>query len=86
MGDEYPSAAAIIGNDISAIQSRETPPNVRFYVDWADDESSSIFTIADKQILKLPVGSWPKDERLKECGSLMRVNLIEGVDALQLPF
>jgi hypothetical protein len=44
------------------------------------------FTIADKQILKLPVGSWPKDERLKECGSLMRVNLIEGVDALQLPF
>ncbi|RAH55966.1 TAM domain methyltransferase [Aspergillus piperis CBS 112811] len=29
---------------------------------------------------KLPIGSWPKDARLKECGSFMRVNFVEGVE------
>ncbi|KAL4914512.1 S-adenosyl-L-methionine-dependent methyltransferase [Aspergillus aurantiobrunneus] len=29
---------------------------------------------------KLPVGVWPKDARLKECGALLRVNFIEGVE------
>ncbi|KAL2869702.1 class I SAM-dependent methyltransferase [Aspergillus lucknowensis] len=33
------------------------------------------------QKVKLPVGVWPKDARLKECGALLRVNFIEGVDA-----
>ncbi|KAJ2904438.1 uncharacterized protein MKZ38_008111 [Zalerion maritima] len=28
---------------------------------------------------KLPIGPWPKDKRLKEVGSLMQVNFIEGV-------
>lgn len=34
-----------------------------------------------KHRFKIPVGSWPKDPRLKECGSLMRVNFVEGVEA-----
>ncbi|KAL2816417.1 S-adenosyl-L-methionine-dependent methyltransferase [Aspergillus cavernicola] len=33
-----------------------------------------------KQTVKLPVGVWPKDARLKECGALLRVNFIEGVE------
>ncbi|KAL3480789.1 S-adenosyl-L-methionine-dependent methyltransferase [Aspergillus californicus] len=33
-----------------------------------------------KQTVKLPVGIWPKDARLKECGALLRVNFIEGVE------
>ncbi|KAL4945536.1 hypothetical protein BDV06DRAFT_26525 [Aspergillus oleicola] len=30
--------------------------------------------------LKLPVGVWPKDARLKECGALLRLNFTEGVE------
>uniref|UniRef100_A0A4E9EH12 Carboxylic ester hydrolase n=1 Tax=Gibberella zeae TaxID=5518 RepID=A0A4E9EH12_GIBZA len=30
---------------------------------------------------KLPIGPWPKDERLKEIGTLMGINMIEGVAA-----
>ncbi|KAL4923692.1 class I SAM-dependent methyltransferase [Aspergillus undulatus] len=32
------------------------------------------------QKIKLPVGVWPKDARLKECGALLRLNFIEGVE------
>jgi len=31
--------------------------------------------------MRLPVGSWPRDPRLKEVGTLMDVNFIEGVEA-----
>ncbi|KAL4798393.1 S-adenosyl-L-methionine-dependent methyltransferase [Aspergillus venezuelensis] len=30
--------------------------------------------------VKLPVGVWPKDARLKECGALLRLNFTEGVE------
>ncbi|KAK0390145.1 hypothetical protein NLU13_3718 [Sarocladium strictum] len=33
------------------------------------------------ETFKLPIGSWPKDPRLKQCGAIMRQNFIEGVDA-----
>ncbi|KXH65901.1 hypothetical protein CSAL01_12986 [Colletotrichum salicis] len=34
-----------------------------------------------EQRFKLPIGSWPKDARLKEVGTLMGVNFLEGVEA-----
>ncbi|KAL2141317.1 hypothetical protein VTI28DRAFT_2551 [Corynascus sepedonium] len=33
------------------------------------------------QTFKLPIGSWPKDPRLKEIGTLLGVNFTEGVEA-----
>ncbi|KAF9890155.1 hypothetical protein FE257_006316 [Aspergillus nanangensis] len=39
------------------------------------------FATVQKHKFKIPVGSWPKDPRLKECGSFMRVNFVEGVEA-----
>jgi len=41
MGDQYPSAE-ILGNDLSAIQPRMVPPNVRFEVD--DVEAEWVYT------------------------------------------
>ncbi|KAJ6437959.1 UMTA methyltransferase family protein [Purpureocillium lavendulum] len=39
------------------------------------------FTNVQEQRFKLPVGSWPKDPRLKEIGTFLAVNFYEGVDA-----
>lgn len=39
------------------------------------------FSKIQKHRFRIPVGSWPKDPRLKECGSFMRVNFVEGVEA-----
>ncbi|KAM0274360.1 hypothetical protein ACHAQH_007926 [Verticillium albo-atrum] len=37
------------------------------------------FQQVKQQIFKSPVGNWPKDARLKECGVFTRQNLVEGV-------
>ncbi|KJK64015.1 Methyltransferase domain protein [Aspergillus parasiticus SU-1] len=170
LGDEYPTAEAIVGNDISPIQPQWVPPNVKFYIDdverdWVEGQKYDLihcrymagsikdwprlirqsfrhlrpggylelqesintlyseddslppdcdtvrmmdalkegclrigqtmdpapnmhdwvedagFTIVDERKFKLPLGNWPKDKRLKECGSFNRVNFVEGVDA-----
>ncbi|KAL2851336.1 S-adenosyl-L-methionine-dependent methyltransferase [Aspergillus pseudodeflectus] len=170
LGDHYPKAAEILGNDLSPIQPAWVPPNVSFIIDdvekpWVQGEpydfihcrymAGSIkdwprlieqcyanlkpggwlelqettnrpysedgslkpdsyinkmmdglieacdkigrtmdpapsfekwvnqagFNKVSKQTVKLPVGVWPKDSRLKECGVLMRANLVEGVEA-----
>jgi SAM-dependent methyltransferase len=170
LGDTYPDASLIVGNDLSAIQSSWVPPNVRFIIDdaeldWAGDElydyvhcrymagsikdwsrlvkqiydnlkpggwvefqesantlysedgslesdsyttkmmtglieacdkigrtmdpapwmkgwaESAGFLNVTEQKFKLPVGNWPRDSRLKEIGTLMSVNFIEGVEA-----
>jgi len=39
------------------------------------------FINVEEQRFKLPVGSWPKDPRLKEIGAFLAVNFYEGVDA-----
>lgn len=39
------------------------------------------FTSVEERRFKLPVGSWPKDRRLKEIGAFLAVNFDEGVDA-----
>ncbi|KAM0296006.1 hypothetical protein ACHAPM_010510 [Fusarium culmorum] len=39
------------------------------------------FESVKEEKFKLPIGPWPKDERLKEIGTLMGINMIEGVAA-----
>ncbi|KKA24379.1 hypothetical protein T310_1564 [Rasamsonia emersonii CBS 393.64] len=173
MGDQYPRASLIVGNDLSPIQPEWVPPNVKFIVDdveqdwleqqpydyihcrymagsirdwprlvrqcydhlkpggWIEfqesantlysedgsltpdnkmvqmmnglmeacdrigrtmDPAPSIkgwvedagFTKVEQRRFKLPIGPWPKDPRLKEIGTLMAINFIEGVEAFTL--
>lgn len=42
------------------------------------------FINVHEHILKIPVGLWPKDARMKEIGLFEMVNLIEGAGALSL--
>ncbi|KAK1767606.1 S-adenosyl-L-methionine-dependent methyltransferase [Phialemonium atrogriseum] len=170
VGDEHPEASLIVGNDLSAIQPKWTPPNVKFIVDdveldWIETETydyihcrymagsirdwprlvrqiydnlkpggwvefqesantmysedgslasdnmmvkmmdglmeacdkigrtldpapsmkswaeTAGFANVKEQRFKIPVGSWPKDPRLKEIGSFMVYNFAEGVEA-----
>ncbi|RXG41146.1 hypothetical protein VDGE_09163 [Verticillium dahliae] len=150
LGDLYPGAELIVGNDLSPIQPEWTPPNVKFNVDdvelewdwpllvrqiyqnlkpggWVEFQESAntllsedgsllpdnpmltmmngLIEACDKigrtmdpapsmkqwaldvgfknvqqQSFKLPIGSWPRDPRLKECGTLMGNNFVEGVE------
>lgn len=169
LGDEHPGAELIVGNDLSPIQPRWAPPNVKFLVDdieldWAEPEpydyihckymAGSIkdwprlvrqvydnlkpggwfefvesantllsedgslrpdnpmvtmmnglteacekigrtmdpaprmktwveeagFENVDEKAFRLPIGSWPRDPTLKECGTLMRINFLDGVE------
>ncbi|KAM0273918.1 hypothetical protein ACHAQH_008122 [Verticillium albo-atrum] len=38
------------------------------------------FENVNQQSFKLPIGSWPRDPRLKECGALMGTNFVDGVE------
>ncbi|ETN43406.1 uncharacterized protein HMPREF1541_02565 [Cyphellophora europaea CBS 101466] len=40
------------------------------------------FVNVEQHILKLPVGSWPKDPRLKRCGLFETVNMTDGISGL----
>ncbi|OQV09648.1 Methyltransferase domain-containing protein [Cladophialophora immunda] len=42
------------------------------------------FVDVQEHILKLPVGSWPKDQRLKEVGLFETVNMTEGIQGLTI--
>lgn len=42
------------------------------------------FVDVKEHILKLPVGSWPKDRRLKQVGLLESVNMTEGIQGLTM--
>lgn len=48
------------------------------FTKWAGEAG---FERVTEQRFKLPIGSWPKDARLKEVGTLMGVNFFEGVEA-----
>ncbi|KAL2000279.1 hypothetical protein VTN02DRAFT_3326 [Thermoascus thermophilus] len=39
------------------------------------------FESVEEKSLKMPVGTWPKDARLKEIGAFNAINIIEGVEA-----
>lgn len=45
---------------------------------WAEDAG---FAKVKEERFKLPIGGWPKDPRLKEIGTLMGINMHEGVSA-----
>ena len=45
---------------------------------WTEEAG---FVKVQEQRFKLPIGPWPRDPRLKEIGTLMRVNFVEGVEA-----
>ncbi|KPM41478.1 hypothetical protein AK830_g5067 [Neonectria ditissima] len=49
-----------------------------FFFQWAEEAG---FTQLKEERFKLPVGTWPKDARLKEIGTLMGVNFYQGVGA-----
>lgn len=62
---------------------RMLDPAPMFYT-WAKDAG---FRRVKEQRFKLPIGSWPKDPRLKEIGTLMGNNFFEGVAAFTaVPF
>lgn len=42
------------------------------------------FVDIEEHILKLPVGPWPKDKRLKRVGLFEMVNMDEGVEGLSM--
>lgn len=48
---------------------------------WRAGAQHAGFTNINKQRFNLPIGSWPRDPGLKEIGTLMRVNFVEGVEA-----
>ncbi|KAL2222088.1 UMTA methyltransferase family protein [Thermoascus aurantiacus ATCC 26904] len=150
MGDEYPAAALIVGNDLSPIQPQWAPPSpepdgpydfihYRYLCgsirDWprllrqcyehlrpggylevaepsnimySEDDSigpdnkvmemmgylnmarwveEAGFRVVQEQAFKMPMGTWPKDRRLKEIGALCAINIVEGVEAFTaVPF
>lgn len=58
----------------------------RSVVRWIQRQSLLSATTAGfegvkEQQFRLPIGSWPKDKRLKEIGTLMSINFLEGVPA-----
>ncbi|KAL2004597.1 hypothetical protein VTN00DRAFT_3333 [Thermoascus crustaceus] len=174
MGDKYPNAEMILGNDLSPIQPSWVPPNVKFLVDdvesdWAHEkpfdyiheryfaasikdwprlvrqcydnlrpggwvefqetqnpvhcEDGSVtpdnyvfrmlnlideaigerhinpgphlegwlkdagFVNIHHEVFRLPIGTWPKDQKMKEIGAYMARMYLDGVDAFtNVPF
>ncbi|KAL2004086.1 hypothetical protein VTN02DRAFT_306 [Thermoascus thermophilus] len=51
---------------------------------WVEDAG---FTNISEEVFKMPIGTWPKDRRLKEIGALMTLDIAEGVEGFTLvPF
>ncbi|KAH7363547.1 S-adenosyl-L-methionine-dependent methyltransferase [Plectosphaerella cucumerina] len=55
-------------------RTMDPAPNMKGWIQQAGFENVT------QQTFKLPIGSWPKDPRLKECGTLMRINFLDGVE------
>ena len=58
-----------------------SPTSSRFLKGWMEDAG---FVDVKEHILKLPVGTWPKDRRKKMIGAWQQVNMVEGTPALSL--
>ncbi|PYI00074.1 S-adenosyl-L-methionine-dependent methyltransferase [Aspergillus ellipticus CBS 707.79] len=56
-------------------QTMDPAPHFRMWV------SNAGFREVQQVKFKLPIGSWPRNTRLKECGTPMRVNFVDGVEA-----
>ncbi|KHN99385.1 TAM domain methyltransferase [Metarhizium album ARSEF 1941] len=46
---------------------------------WSTEEG---FKTIEQHNFKVPIGNWPKDQRSKEVGTLMGINLSDGVDGM----
>jgi hypothetical protein len=42
------------------------------------------FVDVEEHVIKLPVGPWPKDSRLKQVGRLESVNMTQGIQGLTM--
>lgn len=40
------------------------------------------FVDLQQHAVKLPIGPWPKDKRLKKCGAFEMVNMVDGIEGL----
>lgn len=51
---------------------------------WVEEAG---FRVVQEQAFKMPMGTWPKDRRLKEIGALCAINIVEGFEAFTaVPF
>jgi hypothetical protein len=53
----------------------------RYLKQWMQDAG---FVDVEEHILKLPVGPWPRNPRLKEVGAFESVNMTEGIQGLTI--
>jgi hypothetical protein len=71
-GDSFFEAAEKFGTPC------DTPAKLKGWMEEAG------FVDVEEHILKLPVGPWPKDKRLKNVGLFEMVNMQEGLEALSM--
>jgi hypothetical protein len=60
--------------------NRDCSPGVKVR-QWAEDAG---FTNVQEQIIKVPIGPWPKDPHFKEVGLINAAQLLDGLEALSL--
>lgn len=70
MGDTYPAAELIVGNDLSPIQPQWAPPNVRFVVDdveqdWHDESAGPEYDFIHCRYMCGSIQDWPR--LLRQC-------------------
>ncbi|KAK2795973.1 hypothetical protein FQN50_009655 [Emmonsiellopsis sp. PD_5] len=67
MGDLYPQAELILGNDLSPIQPSWVPPNVKFVVDDAESEwvPTQPYNYIHARYLAASISNWPR--LMKQC-------------------
>jgi SAM-dependent methyltransferase len=53
------------------------------YQEWMKEVG---FVEVEEKVYKLPIGTWPKDENLKDIGRYEGVNLVDGLEALSLKY
>ncbi|EKG16084.1 hypothetical protein MPH_06779 [Macrophomina phaseolina MS6] len=57
------------------------PSSPRYLKSWME---AAGFIDVEEHTLKLPIGPWPKELRMKQVGAFERVNMDEGIEALCL--
>lgn len=58
-----------------------SPTSPRHLKQWMEDAG---FVDVQEHVLKIPIGPWPKDLRLKQIGLFEQVNMTQGVNALSV--
>lgn len=71
-GDAFCEAAEKFGTPCN------TPQKLKGWMERAG------FVDVEEHVLKLPVGTWPRDKRLKNVGLFEMVNMQEGLEALSM--